>query len=76
MITAEILGVWCHEASQNLDLIVKFLVVKVALNEGIAEDLKETKAKGLIKKLFDMPQLAENIRKIIDEDQFRFMLFG
>jgi len=37
------------------------------MKQGVEEDLKEAKAKRVISKPLNMPQLLVNIRKIIDE---------
>jgi hypothetical protein len=46
----------------------RFFVASVALKEWVEEDLKEARAKGLIKKPFDVTRLLEKIRKVIDEE--------
>jgi len=61
-------GEECLRALLKLDPDVKVLVASGALKPGMATDMKETGARDFVGKPFDMPQLLEKIRKIIDEE--------
>jgi two-component system, cell cycle sensor histidine kinase and response regulator CckA len=61
-------GEECLRAVLELDPDVKVLVASGALKPGMATDMKETGARDFVGKPFDMPQLLEKIRKIIDEE--------
>ena len=68
LLMPEMDGRRCLEALRKVDPNVRVLIASGALNSEIEADLKEIGAKGLIAKPFDMPQLLEKIREIIDED--------
>jgi two-component system, cell cycle sensor histidine kinase and response regulator CckA len=57
----------CLQALRNMDPKVRVLVASGGLKPGMEESLKGVGARGFIGKPFDMPQLLEQIRKIIDE---------
>jgi PAS domain S-box-containing protein len=61
-------GEECLRTFLKLDPDVKVLVASGALKPGMAADMKETGARDFVGKPFDMPQLLEKIRKIIDEE--------
>jgi len=56
----------CLEALRDIDPNVRVLIASGALNSAIEEDLHKIGAEGLIAKPFDITQLLEKIRKIID----------
>ncbi|MCL5123209.1 MAG: response regulator [Deltaproteobacteria bacterium] len=58
----------CLLALRRMDPKIRILVASGALKEGMEEDLKETGAKGVIRKPFNMSLLLEKIQKIIYED--------
>jgi PAS domain S-box-containing protein len=58
----------CLEALRDIDPNVRVLIASGALNSAIEEDLHKIGAEGLIAKPFDITQLLEKIRKIIDEE--------
>jgi CheY-like chemotaxis protein len=60
-------GKQCLEALRKVDPNVRILIASGALNSEIEADLKEIGARGLIAKPFNITQLLEKIRKIIDE---------
>ncbi len=57
----------CLRALRKMDPKVRVLIASGGLKPGMEESLKEAGARGFIGKPFDMPQLLDNIRKIIDE---------
>jgi two-component system, cell cycle sensor histidine kinase and response regulator CckA len=57
----------CLQALRNMDPKVRVLIASGGLKPGMEESLKDAGARGFIGKPFDMPQLLEKIRKIIDE---------
>ena len=58
----------CLQALRKMDPKVRVLVASGGLKPGMEEGLKDAGAIGFIAKPFDMPQLMETIRKIIDEE--------
>ena len=67
MLMPEMDGKRCLEALRNMDPKVRVLITTGKTTQEMAEDLKEARAKGLIKKPFDMSELLEQMRKIIEE---------
>ena len=61
-------GQECLGALLRMDPNSRVLMVSGYHEKGMAEELKEAGAKGLMWKPFDMPQLLEKIREIIDEE--------
>jgi len=58
----------CLRALLRTDPKVKVLMISGAQKPGIAEDLKVSGVRGLIKKPFDVTRMLEEIRKTIDEE--------
>jgi DNA-binding NarL/FixJ family response regulator len=56
------------EALLSVNPKIGVLMISGVLNPGLADDLRQTGAKGSIKKQFDVSHLLEKIRKIIDEE--------
>ncbi len=61
-------GKHCLEALRNMDPNVRVLIASGQPKPGMAEDLRVAGAMDFIAKPFDIPQLLETIRKIIDEE--------
>ena len=61
-------GEECLQALLRMAPTVRVLVASGAQMTGMAEELKASGAKGLIKKPFNISHLLEKIRKIIDEE--------
>ena len=45
---------------------IRIIIISGVLRPRMVEDLKETWAKGFMKKSFDMSRMIEKIRKIVD----------
>ena len=60
-------GAECLRALLSMDSKVRVLVATGYARQGIAEELKEAGATDFIAKPFDIPQLLEKIRNIIDK---------
>ncbi|MFA6224161.1 MAG: PAS domain S-box protein [Desulfomonilaceae bacterium] len=58
----------CLRALLKKDPKIRVLVASGGLKPGVEGDLKEAGEKGTIRKPFDMANLLEKIRKILDED--------
>ena len=51
-----------------MDLKIGALLASGRLKPGMEEYLKQLGAKGVIRKPFDMAQMLQKIRKIVDEE--------
>ena len=58
----------CLRALLRMAPNIRVLMASGGLKSGMEEELKASGAKGVIRKPFDMPQLLETIRKIIDKE--------
>ena len=61
-------GKHCLEALRNMDPNVRVLIASGETRQGMAEELKDAGAEEFIGKPFNIPQLFEKIRTIIDRD--------
>jgi DNA-binding NtrC family response regulator len=68
LIMPEMGGMRCLEGLRKINPNVKVLVLTGYTERGMTQELKEAGARDFILKPFDMPQLLEKIRKIIDEE--------
>jgi PAS domain S-box-containing protein len=68
LIMPEMGGKQCLSALRNMDPNVRVLIATGYTKRGMPQELNEAGASDFILKPFDMPQLLEKIRKIIDEE--------
>ncbi|MFH0958070.1 MAG: PAS domain S-box protein [Pseudomonadota bacterium] len=68
LIMPEIGGKQCLEALRNMDPNIKVIIITGHNRRGMTQELKEAGARDFILKPFDMPQLLEKIREIIDAE--------